>query len=96
MPNDLFRNKIQNEESNCARTLKFYDEETFTERKKRCENLFSLVPEDRIWISSDESYFMWLEIRMPYISGCFISTILLALSFIERKFQADYHMLLSK
>lgn len=96
MQTDLFGKEIQIEESNCARTLKLYDETTFTERKKRCENLFSLVPDDRIWISSDESYFMWLEIRMAYISGCFISTILLALSFIERKFQADYHMLLYK
>jgi hypothetical protein len=93
MQKDLFGIDII-QESTCVRTLKEYDQETFEERRKRCEFLFSLVPTERVWISSDESYYMWLEIRLAYISGCYISTILLAQSFIERKFQADYHMML--
>lgn len=94
MNKDLFGNGLLHEESVCVRTLKEYDKETFEERRKRCEFFFSLMPTEKIWISSDESYYMWLEIRLAYISGCYISTILLAQSFIERKFQGDYHMIL--
>ncbi|SRR6266536_2002200 len=93
MQKDLFGNDIL-QDSTCVRTLKEYDEETFEERRKRCEFLFSLVPTEKIWVSSDESYYMWIEIRLANISGCYISTILLAPSFIERKFQSDFHMML--
>jgi hypothetical protein len=93
MQKDLFGNDVS-QESTCIRTLKEYDEETFEERRKRCEFLFSLVPTEKVWISSDESYYIWLEIRLAYINGCYISTVLLAESFIERKFQSDFHMML--
>ena len=94
MQNDLFNEEILSQDSMCIKTLRNYDEETFEERRKRCVFLFGLVPSDNIWISSDESYFIWEEIRVAYINGCYISTIFLAQSFIERKFQADYHMML--
>lgn len=94
MQKDLFGNEIAQEESKCKRTLRKFDSDTFEERSKRCEFLFNLVPNESIWISSEESYYIWIEIKLAYINGCYISTILLAQSFIERKFQGDYHMML--
>lgn len=63
-----------------------YDKNTFTARLERLKYLHKIYPKG-LFLSGDmEFVYTWSEIKECYISGHFISTILLVQAFIEKVF----------
>jgi hypothetical protein len=87
MQKDLFGNKIDNQDS-FERELEEFDKATFKQRVSRFRYFYKHFPEyNSIIFGSDESFMIFQEVKSCFINGEFISVIVLAQSFIERRLQ---------
>ncbi len=91
MDKDLFGKNIEIVDS-AYEELKNYDSNTFDERLLRLKEINSIFPFGNKEFGSDESFKIFNEAIHSYIFGQFISTIILAQSFIERRFQEYFHL----
>jgi len=92
MDKDLFGRKvvIKKRRTRLETTLNKYDRDTFDERLSRLEYLNKIFPKDYSIAGSMDTVFVFAEAKMTFINGEFISTILLAQAFIEKKIQVHY------
>lgn len=87
MQKDLFGNTIDNRDS-FEKELFEFDKATFNDRLSRFRYLYEYYPEyNTIMFGTDESYRIFHEVKSCFINGEFISVVILAISFIERRFQ---------
>lgn len=91
---NLFGERIvrKKRKSRLESELAKYDEETFDDRLNRLKYLHSVFPHGIIF-SSIETSFIFEEVKMTFINGEFISTLLLSQAFIERMLQSYYKYL---
>ena len=92
---NLFGEKIipRKRKSNLEAALLRYDLNSFEDRLKRLKYLNSIFPHGIIFASSIETGFIFDEVKMSFINGEFISTLMLTQAFIERKLQSFYEYL---
>lgn len=87
MQKDLFGNIVDNRDSFEKELLEF-DKATFDERLNRFRYFYKYFPEyNNIMFGSDESYRIFKEVQSCFINAEYIAVVILALSFIERRFQ---------
>lgn len=92
MQKDLFGNNVENGDSFKNELLEF-DKTTFNERLSRFKYFYNCFPEyNNISFGSDESYRIFNEVQSCFINGEYISVVILALSFIERRFQESLNI----
>ncbi|HYG03499.1 MAG TPA: hypothetical protein VD927_13700 [Chryseosolibacter sp.] len=92
MDEDLFGNKFDKEVDAAHKELVDYDKETFDERLKRLKYVNRVFPFGQREYGSSESVRIFDEAVHSYIFGFFISTIILAQAFIERRFQEYFRL----
>ena len=92
MDKDLFGNKIikKKRPSRLENSLVKYDKESFPTRLERLKFIEKIFPKDYSILGIMETVFVFEEAKMTFINGEFISTILLAQAFIEKKLQGHY------
>lgn len=92
MDKDIFGNKIEKKKrkSRLESGLAKYDKSTFTSRLDRLKYINKIFPDGIIIAADMETFFIFDEAKMAFINGEYISTILLAQSFIEKIFQDHY------
>jgi hypothetical protein len=88
---DLFGNSERKKLSSLENSLRKYDRESFAERFKRLKYLNKIFPSGYGLLADPETVYIFDEVKMAFINGEMISTILLAQAFIERKIQSHYH-----
>jgi hypothetical protein len=87
MQKDLFGNDVDNRDS-FEKELSEFDNETFKVRLSRFRYFYEHFPEyNYILFGSDESYRIFHEVKSCFINGEYVSVLVLAQSFIERRFQ---------
>ena len=92
MQKDLFGNTVDYRDS-FENELREFDEFTFQERLKRFRYFYKYFPEHgHIIFGSDESFRIFKEVKSCFINGEYVSVVVLALSFIERRFQESLHI----
>ncbi len=91
MNQDLFGNDINDDSTEEEEELKNFDVLTFKERLKRLRNVNQIFPIGQREYGSDESFKIFDEAVHSYIFGQYITTIILAQAFIERRFQEYFH-----
>ncbi|MBO3100064.1 hypothetical protein [Gelidibacter pelagius] len=92
MQEDLFGNSVDNRDS-FEKELYEFDKATFDERLRRLRYFYKYFPEyNNIMFGSDESYRIFKEVQSCFINAEDISVVILALSFIERRFQELLHI----
>ena len=87
MEKDLFGQSIEKKESFLKKSLRKYDKDSFNDRLKRLEYLQKIFPKDYGFLLRPESAFILDEVKMTFINGYFISTVMLAQAFIEHVLQ---------
>lgn len=95
MQKDLFGNKIgaSKRETRLEKMLKSYDEKSLGDRLERLVYLNKIFPKAYGFVSDLDTAYIMDEVKMAFIDGAFISTLLLSQAFIERKLQAHYSAL---
>ena len=83
MNRDLFGNKIKKKKDKLELVLKKIDSSSFLERLERVKYLDKIIPQDRGFLFSEETYYLFDEAISSFINGQFVTTILLSQSFIE-------------
>lgn len=73
--------------------LASYDKNSFYDRLARLKYLHSVFPRGIIFAADIETAFIFDEIKMAFINGEFISTLILSQAFIERRLQVYYEYL---
>lgn len=87
MQKDLFGNSVDNRDS-FEKELHDFDKSTFNERLSRFRYFYRYFPEfSNIIFGSDESYRIFKEVQSCFINAEYTAVVILALSFIERRFQ---------
>jgi len=76
--------------------LREYDEGSFDERLKRLKYVNQYIPQGNRLFGSTESYKIFNESTHCFIFGQYTATVVLSLSFIERRFQEYYHLRMDK
>lgn len=89
MQKDLFGNPIKKRRTRLEIQLSKHDRETFEDRLERLKYLDSVIPKNYWMAGSFESIFLFQEAGVAFINGAFISSIILAQAFVERRLQ-DY------
>lgn len=84
---DLFGTVIKSKIDKYERALRKHDRKTFYERLKRLRFLNTIFPKGYQVTTDIESIYIYDEAKMTYINGEFISSIILAQSYIERTIQ---------
>jgi len=92
MGKDLFGNKIEKKIDIAEEELRNYDNNSFEERLKRLKAINQNYPFGQLIFGSDESSRIFEEAIHSYIFGQYITTIILAQAFIERRFQEYFHI----
>lgn len=83
----MFGNTVDNRDD-FERELAEFDKATFNERLSRFRYFYRYYPEyDKILFGSDESYRIFKEVQSCFINAEYIAVVVLAQSFIERRFQ---------
>jgi hypothetical protein len=92
MQKDLFGKKIvpKRKRTKMEIALQRYDKKSFGERLERLNCLNKIFPKEFAFSSDLETLYIFNEVKMAFVGGEFISTILLSQAFIERRFQAHY------
>ncbi len=92
MQKDLFGKKIvpKKKRTKLEIILQGYDKKSFGDRLERLKYLNKIFPKGFGFASDLETSYIFDEVKMAFIGGEFISTMLLSQAFIERKFQAHY------
>jgi hypothetical protein len=91
MEKDLFGNKVKKKrKTRLENSLKKYDSSSFEDRLQRLTFLNNIFPKGYGIIGDQETVYVFSEAKMAFINGEFISSILLAQAFIERKLQIHY------
>jgi len=83
MEKDLFGQQKKKRKSKLEGVLQRYDTQTFTERLERLEWLQKVFPQGYEFLMSSETSFVFDEVKMAYINGEYIATILLVTAFLE-------------
>ncbi len=91
MQTDLFGNKPIKKITKFETALKNYDKATIDERVERLKYINTLLPDKYMFCGDPETIFIFKEAKMAFINGQFISTILLAQAYIERRLQIHYN-----
>ena len=89
---DLFGNDIEVNNKSSEVALKEHDASTFQDRLSRLRYVNKVFPQVTLSFGSTESYYIFNEVKMAYVHGEYISTLVLAQSFIERRFQEFYRL----
>lgn len=88
---DLFGNQIDDRDS-FEKELSDFDKASFQERLIRFRYFYKYFPDyDSILFGTDESYKIFKEVKSCFINREYIAVVILALSFIERRFQESLH-----
>jgi len=92
MDKDLFGQKVisKKKKTRLESSLIKYDKDTFDTRLARLKYLNKIFPKDYSIAGNMQTVFVFSEAKMTFINGEFISTILLAQAFIEKKLQGHY------
>lgn len=92
MDKDLFGHKVvsKKKKTRLESSLIKYDKDTFDTRLSRLKYLNKIFPKDYSIAGDIQTVFVFSEAKMTFINGEFISTILLAQAFIEKKLQGHY------
>lgn len=91
---DLFGNIVKKKRKTRLETsLEKYDSKSFEDRLTRLEYLNTIFPKGFGIAGDQETVYIFVEAKMAFINGEFISTILLAQAFIERKLQMHFESL---
>lgn len=89
MDKDLFGNDVDIDSA--EKELRDYDSFSFNERLSRLRIINGVYPLGQREYGSDESYRIFDEAIHSYIFGQYITTLILAQAFIERRFQEYFH-----
>lgn len=89
MKKDLLRRPLKAKMPYLAPTLQRFDKRTFQERLERLQHLQTIFPKGYGFLLPAESAFVLSEVKMCFINGQFIATIMLAQAFIEHTLQAS-------
>ena len=88
---DLFGNNIlKKTKTRLESSLEKYDSNSFNDRLERLKFLNKVFPKGYGIMGDQETVYVFSEVKMAFINGEFISTILLAQAFIERNLQGYY------
>ena len=92
MDKDLFGEKVikKKKRTLLETSLAKYDRDTFDTRLARLKYLDKIFPKNYSIVGDMQTVFVFGEAKMTFINGEFISTILLAQAFIEKKLQGHY------
>jgi hypothetical protein len=95
LPENFFGEKLNTKKrkSRLEAALLRYDINSFDDRLKRLKYLNTLFPKGISLISSIETVIIFDEVKMSFINGEFVSTLMLAQAFIERRLQSFYEFL---
>lgn len=84
---DLFGKPIIEKESYLERSLRKYDRDSFGGRLDRLKYLKNIFPKGYGFILSPESSYILDEVKITFINGQYVATIMLAQAFIEHMLQ---------
>ena len=92
MQQTLFNKKKDNSKKQSSEELSLtrYDKRSMPDRVQRLKFLKKVFPKGYSFGSDLETAYIFDEVKMAYINGEFISTILLSQAFIERRLQMHY------
>lgn len=92
MQQTLFNKKKENRKKQSSEELSLtrYDKRSMSERVQRLKFLKKIFPKGFFFGSDLETAYIFNEVKMAFINGEFISTILLSQAFIERRLQMHY------
>lgn len=79
--------KIKKRKSRLEGVLNNYDKKTSKERLKRLKYISKIMPKGYMMCGSPESAYIFDEVKMTFINGESIATVILAQAFIERRLQ---------
>lgn len=96
MDTDLFGNDIKPAVDAAEEEIRTYDQGSFSERLLRLKYVNKLFPFGTREYGSDESHRIFNEAIHCFIFGQYIATVILSLSFIERRFQEYFHIRMDK
>lgn len=90
---DLFGNPVTLKEKNVElrKSVTHYDSETLNERVERLKFINEISSGDTIVAGDTETVYIFKEVKMAYLGGNFISTILLTQAFIERLLASHFN-----
>lgn len=92
MQKDIFGNNIDNRDS-FEKELEEFDKTTFKQRLSRFRYFYHYFPEyNSIIFGSDESFLIFQEVKSCFINAEYISVVVLAQSFIERRLQEKFRI----
>jgi hypothetical protein len=88
---DLFGNPIIEKESPMERSLRKYDRDSFDDRLGRLKYLQKISPKGYSFFLPPESAYILDEVKMTFINGQCVATIMLAQAFIEHVLQGKVY-----
>ncbi|MFC1463169.1 hypothetical protein ACFLQU_06175 [Verrucomicrobiota bacterium] len=89
MKKDLLGHPLKAKPPYLAPTLQRFDKRTFQERLERLQHLQTVFPKGYGFLLPPESAFVLSEVKMCFINGQFIATLMLTQAFIEHALQAS-------
>lgn len=87
MKKDILGHPLKAKEPYLSRTLRKFDRDTFPHRLERLQHLQAVFPKGYGFMLPPESAFIMTEVKMTFINGQFIATVMLAQAFIEHILQ---------
>jgi hypothetical protein len=84
---DLFGNPIVEKGSHLERSLRKYDRDSFGNRLDRLKYLQKIFPKGYGFLLAPESAYILDEVKMTFMNGHYVATIMLAQAFIEHVLQ---------
>jgi hypothetical protein len=87
MEKDLFGRPIRKKEPRYGRSLRKYDRDSFDERLARFQYLQTVFPKRYGFLLPLESSYLLHEVKVTFVSGAYVATIMLSQAFIEHVLQ---------